>query len=178
MQYAPTYVAKGKVVEIPADGKGQIYFRSALFKWPPRIRWSYRHTYMHTHTSHRHQKSTWFSRGWLIPRTIIIILRRMVVVPWVKETIKDGGASQATPTRILLRALRNFHTRVNNVHWTSTYLCSIFFDILGCEQIHIAGDMCLAGQRHWGAFSTKSIHTSKHDPVEKCWGYWNPHKTW
>ena len=32
MQYAPTYVAKGKVVEIPADGKGQIYFRSALFK--------------------------------------------------------------------------------------------------------------------------------------------------
>ena len=66
MQYAPTYVAKGKVVEIPADGKGQIYFRSALFKWPPRIRWSYRHTYMHTHTRHRHQKSTWFSRGWLI----------------------------------------------------------------------------------------------------------------
>ena len=40
----------------------------------------------------------------------------MMGVPWVKETIKDGGASQATPTRILLRALRNFHTRVNNVH--------------------------------------------------------------
>lgn len=74
------------------------------------------HVHAHTHKTPSPEIHMILTRLVDIPRTIIIILRRMMVVPWVKETIKDGGASQATPTRILLRALRNFHTRVNNVH--------------------------------------------------------------